>query len=105
MILRQFTSYVLVCQLNIFKIYNTHLYTRYICAFGPEKQDGKSAYHHHQGQNRPHHKTITYPHGPPPASPQEYAKFLCGGEGIVWPPFPTLTGLEVEAEKPLLLQE
>ena len=40
---------------------------------------------------------------PPPASPQEYAKFLCGGEGIVWPPLPTFTGLEVEAEKPLLL--
>ena len=42
-------------------------------------------------------------HMAPPASPQEYTKFLCGGEGIVWPPLPTLTGLEVEAEKPLLL--
>ena len=31
------------------------------------------------------------------------AEFLCGGEGIVWPPLPTLMGLEVEAIKPLLL--
>ena len=40
---------------------------------------------------------------PPPASPQKYAEFLCGGEGIVQPPLPTLMGLEVEAKKPLLL--
>ena len=39
----------------------------------------------------------------PPASPQEHTEFLCGGEGIVWPPLPTLTGLEEEAEQPLLL--
>ena len=42
-------------------------------------------------------------HMAPPASPQKYTEFLCGGEGIVQPPLPTLTGLEVEAKKPLLL--
>ena len=42
-------------------------------------------------------------HIPPPASPQEHTEFLCGDEGIVWPPLPTLTGLEEEAEQPLLL--
>ena len=49
-------------------------------------------------KNRPHHKTITYPHAPP-APPQPHAEFLCGGEGIIQPPHPTLTGLEVEAVK------
>ena len=97
MLLRQPTSYVLVCQLNNFVIYNTHLNAGNINAFGPEKQDGYTAcHHHHQGQNRPHHKTITYPHRPP-AAPQKDAEFLCGGEGIVQPRLPTLMGLEVEA--------
>ena len=44
-------------------------------------------------------------HMAPPASPEEQTEFLCGGEGIVWPPLPTLTGLEEEAEQPLLLFE
>ena len=39
MILQQPTSYVLVCQLNNFIIYNTHLNTLYIYAFGPERQE------------------------------------------------------------------
>ena len=42
-------------------------------------------------------------HMSPPPSPQKYAEFLCGGEGIIRPLLPTLTGLEVEAKKPLLL--
>ena len=46
---------------------------------------------------------LTHMAPPPPASPQKDAEFLCGGEGVVWPPLPTLTGLEVEAKKPLLL--
>ena len=103
MILLQFTSYVLVCQLNNFIIYNTHLNAGYVNAFGPEKQDGYTAcHHHHKGQNRPHHKTITYPHDPT-APLQKDAEFLGGGEGIVWPPLPTLMGLEEVAKKPLLL--
>ena len=35
--------------------------------------------------------------------PEKNAEFLCGGEGIIQSPLPTLTGLEVEAVKPLLL--
>ena len=42
-------------------------------------------------------------HMVPPAPAQEYTVFLCEGEGIVQPPLPTLTGLEEEAEQPLLL--
>ena len=43
--------------MNNFIVYNTHIY-----AFGPEKQDGYTAcHHHHQGQNRPHQKNITGP--------------------------------------------
>ena len=40
-----------------------------------------------------------------PAPPQEDTEFLCGGEGIVRPPLPTLMGLEVEAMEPLLLNK
>ena len=65
MILRQSTSYVLVYQLNSFIVYNIHLHAGNVNAFGAEKQDGQSAYHHHQGQNRPYRKIITYPHGTP----------------------------------------
>ena len=104
MILQQFTSYVLVCQLNNFIIYNTHLYTRDVCALGAEKNKTVNL-----------HTTITMvkidhtirplltTQRPPPAMVQEYTVFLCGGEGIVWPPLPTLTGLEEKAEQPLLL--
>ena len=53
-------------------------------------------------RNRPHQKIITYPHGLP-APLQEDTEFLCGGEGVIQPPLPALTGLEVEAKKPLLL--
>ena len=37
MILQQFTSYVLVCQMNNFIIYNTHLQTLHEGALGAEK--------------------------------------------------------------------
>ena len=37
------------------------------------------------------------------APPQENAKLLSGGEGIVLPPPPTLMGLYVEEEEGLLL--
>ena len=40
MILQQFTSYVLVCQLNNFIIYNTHLNNWYVNALRAEKQNG-----------------------------------------------------------------
>ena len=52
--------------MNNFIDYNTHLQTGDIYTFGPEKQDGYTAcHHHHQGQNRPHQKTITHPHATP----------------------------------------
>ena len=54
--------------MNNFIDYDTHLQTGDIYAFGPEKQDGYTACHHHQGQSRPHQKTITYPHATPSAS-------------------------------------
>ena len=41
MILQQFTSYVLVCQLNDFTVYNTDLVQDwYVNALGAEKQNG-----------------------------------------------------------------
>ena len=55
--------------MNTFIDYNTNLQTGDIYAFGPEKQDGYTAcHHHHQGQNRPPQKTITHPHAAPSAS-------------------------------------
>ena len=60
------TTYNLCVNMNNFTDYNTHLFTNYwyVNAFGPENKNGYTACHHHQGQNRPHQKTITYPHGP-----------------------------------------
>ena len=48
---------------------------------------------------------MAHPPTPPPAPLQKDAEFLGGGEGIVQPPLPTLTSLEVEAKKPLLFLE
>ena len=45
--------------------------------------------HHHQGQNRPHQKTITHPQGPPkPVIPDD--EFLGGSESLIGPPLPHL---------------
>ena len=44
--------------------------------------------HHHRGQNRLHHKTITHPHAPPPEMPEPNNHFLCGSEGLIGPPLP-----------------
>ena len=58
--------------------------------------------HHHLGQNRPHQKTITHPHGPPqPPEPDE--KLLCGGAGFVRPPLPHLYGKLIAAEEEIFL--
>ena len=47
--------------------------------------------HHHQGQNRPHQKTITYPQGPPPLEPVEpYNELFCGSESLIGSPLPRL---------------
>ena len=101
MILQQFTSYVLVCQMNNFIIYNTHLNTGYVCALGAEKTKWLNL-----------HATITLikldhtiiPMFTHTAPPQKDAVFLSGGEGIVCPPLPTLMSLEEEAIQPLLLR-
>ena len=50
---------------------------------GLKNKNGYTACHHHQGQNRPHQKTITYPHDPP-QPPVENAELLGRGEGIVY---------------------
>ena len=55
---------------------------------GLKKQNSYSAYHHHQDQKRPHHKTITHPHGPPPELPQPDCHLLSGSEGLIWPQLP-----------------
>ena len=52
---------------------------------------------------RPHRKEQYIPTQCPPALAQEHAQFLSRGEGIICPPLPTLTGLEVEEEETLLL--
>ena len=39
-------------------------------------------------RNRPHQKTITYPHGDPPEVLQKDAELFCGGEGVIDPPLP-----------------
>ena len=46
--------------------------------------------HHHQGQNRPHQKTITHPQGPPPEPPEPYNEFFSGSEGLIGSPLPHL---------------
>ena len=54
--------------------------------------------HHHLGQNRPHQKTITHPHGPPqPPEPDEV--LLCGGEGLIRSPLPCLYCKTIVAEE------
>ena len=73
--------------MNKFIVYNTHLEAWDIYTLGSEKQDGYTACHHHQGQNRPHQKTITHSHTPPQPS-QKYNKLLGGGEGVVHSPLP-----------------
>ena len=52
--------------MNNFIVYNTHLKAWDIYAFGPEKQDGYTAcHHHHQGQKIDHTKKPLLTHMPP----------------------------------------
>ena len=51
--------------------------------------DNQAHHHHHRGQNRPHHKTITYPHGTPPRAAVT-THFFGGSEGLIGPPLPCL---------------
>ena len=51
-------------------------------------------HHHHQGQNRPHQKTITHPQGPP-EPPQPDYELLGGSEGLIGPPLPRLDRKDV----------
>ena len=39
-------------------------------------------------QNRPHQKTITYPHAAPPKMAKKYTELLGGGEGVITLPLP-----------------
>ena len=75
--------------MNNFIVYNTHLETGYKNAFGPEKQDGYTAcHHHHQGQKIDHTKRPLLTHMLPPQPPQKDKKLLGGGEGVIHPPLP-----------------
>ena len=57
-------------------------------------------HHHHQGQNRPHQKTITHPQGPP-EPPQPNYHLFGGSEGLIGPPLPHLDCKDVPVIKPL----
>ena len=107
MILQQFTSYLLVCQMNNLIIYNTHLtHDRHKDTLGSEKQhDHQAHHHHHRGQNRPHQKTITHPQAPPPELPQPYAKLFCGSEGLIGSPLPHLHAKNVPAVEHMLYSQ
>ena len=60
--------------------------------------------HHHLGQNRPHQKTITHPHGPrQPLEPDKV--FLGGGEGLIRPPLPRLYNKTVPAEEEFFISQ
>ena len=77
--------------MNNFIVYNTHLETRYINAFRPEKQDGYTAcHHHHQGKKIDHTKRLLLTHMPPPPKmSKKNDQFLGGGEGVIHSPLPT----------------
>ena len=63
-------------------------------------------HHHHQGQNRPHQKTITHPQGPPHPEPAKpHAHFLCGSEGLIGPPLHSLNGKNVPVVELLLYDQ
>ena len=83
-----------MCQyvsMNNFIDYNTHLQTGDKYTFGPEKQDGYIAcHHHHQGQNRPHQKIITYPHAAPLNLHKNITNFWVGVRGSYIPHSPVL---------------
>ena len=54
-------------------------------------------------RNRPHQKTITYPHAvPPPKMPQKYTELLGGGEGVITLPLPHGDPKKVMVKEPLL---
>ena len=58
-------------------------------------------HHHHQGQNRPHQKTITHPQGPPEL-PQPNYHLFGGSEGHIGPPLPRLDCKDVPVVEHLL---
>ena len=68
------------------------------------KTINQAHHHHHRGQNRPHQKTITYPQGPPPPPEpaQPHVEFLCGSEGLMRPPCPSLNGKNISIIERLL---
>ena len=103
MILRQFISYALVCQMNNFIIYNTNLQTGYECALGAEKTKMVNLHATITLVKIDHINGIILTHTAPPTPSQKHTQFLSAGEGVVHPPLPTLMSLEEEAEELLLL--
>ena len=66
------------------------------------KMINQAHHHHHQGQNRPHQKTITHPQGPPPEPAEPHMHFLHGSEGLEGPPLSCLYGKNIPVIEPLL---
>ena len=72
---------------------------------GLKKQDGYTAchHHHHQGQNRPHQKTITHPH----TTPRVFLKIppvFGWGEGVIHSPLPHHKSKQIELKELLLFE-
>ena len=60
--------------------------------------------HHHQGQNRPHQKTIIYPQGPPePAEP--YNELFGGSKSLIGSPLSPLNCKNVPVTELLLYDQ
>ena len=55
-------------------------------------------------RNRPHQKTITYPHSTPQRCHKK-TQFFCGGEGVVDPPLPHSDCEEIPVEELLLFSQ
>ena len=90
--------------MNKFIVYNTHLEAWDIYTLGSEKQDGYTACHHHQGQNRPHQKTITHPHATPSAFSkiQQASGSGRGSHTLPTPPWQEQKGTSQRASAPRL---
>ena len=65
------------------------------------KTINQAHHHHHQGQNRPHQKTITHPQGPPRAC-RTICTFFHGSEGLIGSPLPHLNSKNVPVIELLL---
>ena len=106
MILRQFTSYVLVCQMNNFIIYNTHLQTLHKGALGAEKT--KRLIKHTGTTNKvkiDHTKRQLLTHRAPKEPLKPNNELLGGSEGLIGPPPPSLDCKDIPVVELLLYDQ